>query len=87
MRPMVQAMMRLNLDRDRILIDAGKGACAYALRLASLLTEPVPGADPGATRWDLGKTRLESLTGCVLIIAKKDPRAPSARRPTRSPAS
>jgi hypothetical protein len=71
LRPMFQAMVRFHMDRDRLVIDAGKGGCAYALRLASYFPSRFAGlvlrhpTDPG-------RIRLDSLNGIPVLLLVKE---------------
>jgi hypothetical protein len=74
--PVIQ---QYNLDRDRMLIDCGKGASGFGLRLATyfpnrfagiILRHPV----------DVGKLRLDSLAGVpVLLLSSKGTEAAAAK--------
>jgi hypothetical protein len=63
------ATQAVNIDRDRIYLDCGKGSCAYALRLASYFPHLFAGVvlrhptDPG----DL---RLDNLGGVPILLVQ-----------------
>lgn len=65
------AMRGLNVDRDRLFFDCGRGSCSYALRLATYFPHLFTGLVL-RTPTDPGDIRLDSLTGVPVLLLRTD---------------
>lgn len=70
--PLGDFIRTYNVDRARMILDCGAGACAYGLRLASYFPDRFAGLVLRAPT-DPGNIRLDGLSGVpVLLVADKD---------------
>lgn len=67
--PLGAAMRRLHIDRDRIVLDCGRGTSAFGLRLASRFADRFAGI---VLRWPVIEDgqRLEALSGLPVLLVR-----------------